>query len=809
MSASDDVTFGHLLRRYRLAASLSQEGLAERAGLSASAVAALESGRRTAPRLETVALLAGALELDEAARRALLAAATGTPLNTPAAPPAPTHPEHPVPALTLPLPPTALMGREHEEAAIRHLLQRADEPDGQRLLTLLGPGGVGKTRLALAVAVACQEDYADGVAFVDLSALRDPTLVPSTIAQVLGLRESGNQSALDLLIAHLRQRHLLLVLDNAEQVAEAALTVAELLAACPRLVTLVTSRAALNVRGEQRYRVPPLATPRRGRAATHQELAAYAAVQFFVARAQAVQPDFRLDDTAIEAVAGICARLDGLPLAIELAAARVPLLPPPALLARLEQASARLRLLTGGARDLPARQQTLRATFAWSYELLTAEEQALLRRLAVFAAGCALDAAETICGTGESGDGLAAGAGDVLDVLTSLMDKSLLRPEDGTDAEPRFGMLETIREYALERLEESGEDEALSRRHAVYYRALAEQAEPALTGPEQPQWLARLEREHDNLRAALHWARESGDAVFGLHLAGTLWRFWYTHGHLTEGRTWLDGFLEASGGGEVPAIRAKGLLGAGVLARMQGDYARAAALCEESLTLYRLLGDTQGIAVALNVLGNAAVNQGDYERAIALSEESLALQRTLGHKRGIALALNNLGMVVLYQGDYRRARILCEESLALARELGDNRSIASALTNLGDVARDQGHCERAAAIYTEGIPLFQAMGDNEGVATCLEGVAVVAGAVGQQEFAARLCSAAVALRETIGAPLQSANRVPFDRALAEAQAALGAAAFDAAWATGQALPLEQIIEEATTLSQHLPHPITP
>jgi len=802
MAGNMSVTFGLLLRRFRLAASLSQEALAERANLSASAIASLESGRRTSPRLETVALLVVALGLDHADRSALLAAATGTPVPDPAAPAVEaTQAGHAAQPAPLPLPPTALMGREHEQAAIRRLLQQADEPGGARLLTLIGPGGVGKTRLALAVAAASRESYTNGAVFVDLSALRDPDLVPSTIALALGVREAGGQSLRDALVAHMRERSLLLVLDNAEQVVEAAPLVAYLVVTCPRLVVVVTSRSALHVRGEQRFWVPPLATPLTGRLVTHQDLAGYAAVQLFVARAQAVQPEFQLDAANIEMVAQICARLDGLPLAIELAAARVLLLPPRALLARLNTVSARLGVLSGGPRDLPVRQQTLRAALAWSYDLLTPEHQGLMRRLAVFVAGFTLDAAEQIAPAASPLEGSDAHGGDVLEGLAALADASLLRPEEGAADEPRFGMLEIIREYGLERLAESGETATLRRRHAAYYQALAERAEPALTGAEQPPWLARLERDHDNLRAALQWARETGDVADGLRLAGALWRFWYTHGHLSEGRRWLEWFLVAPRDGAVhDAVLAKGLLGAGVLARMQGDYTRATVACQESLTLYRTLDDVQGIAVALNVLGNVAVNQGDHQRAVALSEESLALQRAVGHKRGIAVALNNLGVVVLNQGDYARAEALCQESLTLARELGDHRGSAAALTNLGDAARDQGSYQRAASLYAEGLPLYRSTGDNENLAICLEGVAAVAGALGQWEGAARLCGAAAALRHAIDAPLPADSRAFFERTLAGARAALGTATFEVAWGAGQGLSLEQAIAEALALS---------
>jgi len=491
------------------------------------------------------------------------------------------------------------------------------------------------------------------------------------------------------------------------------------------------------------------------------------------------------------AVAHICCRLDGIPLAIELAAARVALLPPAALLARLER---RLAVLTGGARDLPERQRTLRAAIDWSYGLLTEDERRLSRRLAVFAGGCTLDAAEAVCAAGPAE--FAEWGGDVLEGLASLVDKSLLRSEQGGSAEPRFTMLETIREYGLEQLAAGGDAEAPRRRHAAYYLRVAERAEPALTGAAQGTWLARLEGEHDNLRAALRWSRDSGETVLGLRLAGALWRFWYVRGHLSEGRAWLDGLLAlTTSEGPDAAVRAKALTGAGVLANIQGDYDHATALCEESLALYRGLHDARGAAVALNILGNLAMSQGAYARAVALSEESLALHREIGDKRGIAVGLNNLGVIVLHQGSYERAATLCAESVALNRELGDKRGISAALHNLGDVAREQGDYARASSLYAEGLALYQAMGNKEGVAGCLEAVAGAAYAQGQMERATRSYAAAEALRDAIGAPLTSTNRATHDQALVNARRALGEPAFAAAWAAGAALSMDQAVAE--------------
>ncbi|HET8627499.1 MAG TPA: tetratricopeptide repeat protein [Thermomicrobiales bacterium] len=788
MSTPRTTTFADVLRRSRLAAALSQEALAERAGLSTDAIRALERGRRAAPRPDTLVRLADALRLDPAGRDAFVAAATVG--RAPAAAPAP-----PAPALRpapLPTPPTALIGREHEEAAVTHLLHRG----GARLVTLTGPGGVGKTRLALAVAAALRDDYDDGAAFVDLSALRDPALVAATVAQALGLRESDARDARALLCAHLRASSLLLVLDNFEQVLDAAPLVGDLLDACPGLAVLVTSRAALRLRAEQRFAVSPLPTPD-ARQARLEEIAGCAAVRLFVARAQAVKPGFRLTAESAPAVAAICARLDGLPLALELAAARVALLPPAALLARLER---RLPVLTGGARDLPDRQRTLRATIGWSYDLLSSPKQALFRALAVFAGGFDLAAAAEVRSeklegrNGSQGEDVSLLTPDfsLLDLLGELVDESLLRQSAGPDGEPRLTMLETVREYAWERLAANGEAEEARRRHAAHFLDLAERAAPELTGPEQADWLTRLEREHDNLRAALNWARERGEGEFGLRLAGALWRFWWQRGHLGEGRDWLETLL-ARGGDAAPALRAVALSGAGNLAWAQADLAWAAALHEASLALHRAAGDRWGVAKSLNNLGLVAVHAGRFEEAVQLYEESLALHRQAGTPRSLAGALVNLGEAVYKRGDNARAASLFEEGLALYRDLGDGRGVADTLHYLGIAACDRGDHGRAEELLTESVALFRAVGDQQGAASCLEYLAAVALALDRPREAARLCGAADALRVACGAPVPPSERARRDATVAAARRALGEDAFAAAWADGQALPLDEVI----------------
>ncbi len=865
--------FGELLRQHRILAGLTQEALAERAGLSRRAISDLERGVNHTPQPGTLDLLVQALQLSAAEQAEFRAVARLEKLERRPAPLSLISPDKqraspgavvallgPVvpadggarppgwhvaeeaalaptqgvsgqaPGLTgqisagvalapqpltdrhlLPTPPTPLFGRAQEVQAVCTLLQRQDV----RLLTLTGTAGMGKTRLALQVAAEVGEAFPDGVTFIPLAALADPALVLPFIAEVLGLRDTGTLPILTLLTTKLREQQVLLVLDNFEQVIRAAPSLAALLEACPSVKLLVTSREVLHLRAEQQFVVPPLPLPSLppgiGRQALDQAaLAECSAVQLLLHRAQAARPDFQVTPGTAVTLARICQRLEGIPLALELAAPRLKLLSPPALLARLE---GRLQVLTGGACDLPERQRTMRTTIAWSYELLSPAERALFRRLAVFVHGWRLAAAEQVC--------QAAGALDLdlVEGLASLLDKSLLHQEPESDGEPRFGMLSVLREFGLEQME-AGELAATRAAHAAAFLGLAEEAEPHLLGAEQTVWLDRLEEEHDNLRAALDWSLEQtrnagttgseeqariGWEIAG-RVAGALSRFWVIQCHFSDWQSFLAQVMEAPAdmAGEV---RAKVLFQAAWAATTAGDRARCAQLLAESLSLYRTLVQRspadrtlqRGLIAALNGAGHIALNSGEYPTLERVCEESLALCRQVGERWREAEALHLLALGYARRGEEARGRALCEASLAICRELGEGGGTSIQLLSLGCFAWRQGDMAGAQQYVEESLAVSQQSAIPVLIAPCLIWLGIILVAQGQPASAVRLWSAAERVGEPLGVSEQKLFDLPLQReidpaahayyAQAEttARAHMGEAAFAAAWAEGRSM----------------------
>jgi predicted ATPase/DNA-binding XRE family transcriptional regulator/Tfp pilus assembly protein PilF len=770
-----------LLRRLREASGLTQEELAARAALSAKGISDLERGARRRPHPQTVRALADALELSEDGRASLLAA---VPKRGGVA-----HADPSVTEFILPTPPASLVGRERGLEEVTGFLRRPEV----RLLTLTGTGGVGKTRLALQAARDARAFFSDGVAFVALAYLNDAEFVVPSISRSLGLREAAGQSPREALGAYLRDKRLLLVLDNFEHLLEAAPEVSWLVETCPDLTVLVTSRAPLRVGGEQEYPVPPLELPVSTRDPGVEEVLGSPSGRLFVERAREASPVFTLTGANAAAVASICWRLAGLPLALELAAARMRFLSPSLLLVRLDRA-----LSTSWSRYVADRQRTMRATLDWSHDLLNQPERALFRRLAVFAGGFTLDAAEAVGATRDVADE------DVLGLLGALVEQSLVTAEPGKEGAevPRYGMLEPVRHYALEKLEESGEGRVANRSHTKFFLDLAERAYPGLRGPDQAQWLDRLEREHGNLRTAVARALSAGETETATRFGWALWVFWWLRGHQREGRRWMEMLLEH----DLPAnLRAIALVILGHMDFTQGDYESSEGRLQESLGIAERGGDKVRAALAVYILGLLALNGQETEAARLRLEEALCLYLEICDGQMVSSVRSHLGVLLLIQGDLDGATSMMEEGLGLARKLGDPLGISNALYNLAQIAQARGNHDLAARRFEEGVAVSEEMGDRANLGYFLEGLAVVAGVQGDVERSARLFGAAEGLLQAVEAPVYDyyePNRSFYQRTVASVRAKLGEEDFEEARDLGRAMGFEQAVEYALDEAGH-------
>ncbi|HJS18980.1 MAG TPA: tetratricopeptide repeat protein [Anaerolineales bacterium] len=773
----EEQSFGQWLRLKRKALDLTQDALADRVGCSVGMIRKIELEERR-PSAQIVERLADIFTIPAQERAAFLRFARGDWRSVPAETKedAPWHVSTKSPRSNLPATFTSLIGRDKDIAAVQDYLTHPEI----RLVTLIGAPGIGKTRLSIASASQSLAEFSDGIFFVALAPLDQPSLIPSATLQALGYIEKNNLSPEERLIEGIGNKRMLLVLDNCEHLIEHVAPLASsLLSACSRLKILTTSREALGIPGEWLYSVPALELPKEYSIVDVETVSEFPALVLFAERARAARSDFALNAENMRAIVSICSQLDGLPLAIELIAVRVKTLSIEQIAARLDD---RFALLTSGSRIAPSRQQTLRATLDWSYELLTEPERELFRQLSVFVGGFTLDALESVA--------LLDSNQSILDALSRLVDKSLLLVEQ--QDQPRYRFLEPIRQYARDKLNETRESNLIQDRHLSYYLRVAEEAEPYLFGAWQQDWKNRLELDHDNLRVALAWSLESNQIEAGLKLAGALAWFWHNKGHLSEGNLWLEKIL-ASGIANQGKERAKALRASSILSTATGDYIRAIAFAESSIKLYREIGDNQGAGLVLADLGASLHWDGKEEEAIESLEESLRLLRATGERWGIAYALLWLGDTWFRMGDIERAATSWEESLRLTQELGDHYLMAWSLGGLADVARLRADYKRATGMFRESLSLYLSSGSKFGPPFTLEALGLIAIALGDAKRAARLWGAASAWREAINQPLSLTYQRDYAASVTQARTQLGEEVYASAWSEGHALSPEQAI----------------